>query len=214
LIIDYSLRSYEETGHCQIFMLGGEPAPGLRGVLMKPDKKMQPLGTILQGLISNGGLPIDPVVPQVIELWSEMIPEALRPYICLEGLKDGTLQVVVSNPAAAQQFQFLKESLRQEINRRLNQTLVKEVRLKTGQLPPRDPGRNVAEPPPHENPRPLSRKEKKSIQQMALEVKNPELRERVQALMEKSLRFSAPGDPGPRASKPRASRKPPKPAEP
>jgi hypothetical protein len=181
---------------------------------MKPDKKMQSLGTILQGLINNGGLPIDPVVPQVIELWSEMIPEALRPYICLEGLKDGTLQVVVSNPAAAQQFQFLKESLRREINRRLNQTLVKEVRLKTGQLPPPDPGRNVAEKNLPENPRPLSRKEKKSIQQVSLEVKNPELRKRVQALMEKSLRFSAPEDPGPRASKPRASRKPPKQAGP
>ena len=190
------------------------PGAGLEGVLMKPDKKMQSLGTILQGLINDGGLPIDPVVPQVIELWSEMIPEALRPYVCLEGLKDGTLQVVVSNPAAAQQFQFLKESLRQEINRRLNQTLVKEVRLKTGQLPPRDLGRNETEKNPPGNPRPLSRKEKKNIQQVSQDIKNPELRERVQALMEKSLRFSAPADPGPRASKPRGSRKPPKQAGP
>ena len=181
---------------------------------MKPDKKMQSLGTILQGLINDGGLPFDPVVPQVIELWSEMIPEALRPYLCLEGLKEGTLQVVVSNPAAAQQFQFLKESLRQEINRRLNQTLVKEVRLKTGQLPPRDPGGIETKKNPAGNPRPLSRKEKKNIQQVSQDVKNPELRERVQALMEKSLRFSAPADPGPRASKPRGSRKPPRQAGP
>ncbi len=181
---------------------------------MKPDKKMQSLGTILQGLINEGGLPIDPVVPQVIELWTEMVPEAMRPYICLEGFKDGTLQVVVSNPAAAQQFQFLKESLRQEINRRLNQTLVKEVRLKTGQLPPRDQGRKETEKNPYENPRPLSRKEKKSIQQVSQDIKNQELRERIQALMEKSLRFSAPADPGPRTSKPRGSRKPPKQAGP
>ena len=195
-------------------MLPGRPGKVLEWVLMKPYKKMQSLGTILQGLINNGGLPIDPVVPQVIELWSEMIPEALRPYICLEGLQDGTLQVVVSNPSAAQQFQFLKESLRQEINRRLNQTLVKEVRLKTGQLPPRDLGRNETKKNPPGNPRPLSRKEKKSIQQVSQDIKNPELRERVQALMEKSLRFSAPADPGPRASKPRVSRKPPKQAGP
>jgi hypothetical protein len=181
---------------------------------MKPDKKMQSLGTILQGLINQGGLPIDPVVPQVIELWLEMIPEALRPYVCLEGIKDGTLQVVVSNPAAGQQFQYMKESLRQEINRRLNQNLVKEVRLKTGQLPPRDPGRNDTEKNSPVNPRPLSRKEKKNIQQVSEDIKNPELRERVQALMKKSLRFSAPADPGPRASKPRASRKPPKQAGP
>jgi hypothetical protein len=181
---------------------------------MKPDKKMQSLGTILQGLINEGGLPIDPVVPQVIELWTEMVPEALRPYICLEGLKDGTLQVVVSNPAAAQQFQFLKESLRQEINRRLNQNLVKEVRLKTGQLPHRDPVRKETEQNPYENPRPLSRKEKKSIQHVSQDIKNLELRERIQALMEQSLRFSAPADPGPRASKPRGSRKPPKQAGP
>jgi len=195
-------------------MLRGRQGTVLEGVLMKPDKKMQSLGTILQGLINNGGLPIDPVVPQVIELWSEIIPEALRPYIYLEGFKDGTLQVVVSNPSAAQQFQFLKESLRQEINRRLNQTIVKEVRLKTGQLPPPDLGRNETGKNPPGNPRSLSRKEKKSIQQVSQDIKNPELRERVQALMEKSLRFSAPADPGPRASKPRASRKPPKQAGP
>jgi Dna[CI] antecedent, DciA len=181
---------------------------------MKPDKKMQSLGTILQGLINGGGLPIDPLVPQVIELWSEMIPEALRPYTCLEGLKGGTLQVVVSNPAAAQQFQFLKEPLRQEINRRLNQKIVKEVRLKTGNLPPQERSRNETEKNPPGSPRPLSRKEKKSIQQVSQDVKNPELRDRVRALMEKSLRFSAPADPGPRASKPRGSRKPPKQAGP
>jgi hypothetical protein len=181
---------------------------------MKPDKKMQSLGTILQGLINMGGLPIDPVVPQVIELWSEMIPEPLRPYVCLEGLKDGTLQVVVSNPAAAQQFQFLKEPLRQEINRRLNQMLIKEVRLKTGQLPPQDLRRNETGKNPPGKPRPLSRKEKKNIQQVSQDVKNPELRERVQSLMAKSLRFSAPADPEPRVSKPRGSRKPPKQAGP
>ena len=148
-------------GWRKIFMLPERPGAGLEGVLMKPDKKMQSLGTILQGLINQGGLPIDPVVPQVIELWSEMIPEALRPYVCLEGLKDGTLQVVVSNPAAGQQFQFLKESLRQEINRRLNQTLVKEVRLKTGQLPPRDPGRNDTEKnPPVKSSAPIPEREK------------------------------------------------------
>ncbi len=181
---------------------------------MKPDKKMQSLGTILQGLINGGGLPIDPVVPQVIELWSEMIPEALRPYTCLEGLKEGTLQVVVSNPAAAQQFQFLKEPLRQEINRRLNQTLIKEVRLKTGDLPPQERNRNETKNNLPENPRALSRKEKKSIHQVSQDIKNPELRDRIQALMEKSLRFSAPADPEPRASKYRASRKPPKQAGP
>jgi hypothetical protein len=186
---------------------------GKRG-LVKPDKKIQSLGTILQTLLNPGGLSIDPVVPQVIELWSEIIPDSLRPYTCLEGLKDGTLQVLVSNPSAAQQFQFLKESLRQEINRRLDQTVVKEVRLKSGQLPPRYPVRTEPEKKPPGNPRSLSRKEKKSIQQVAQEIKNPELRERMQALMEKSLRFSAPADLGPQGSKPRRPRKPPKSAGP
>jgi len=181
---------------------------------VKPDKKMQSLGTILQALLNPGGLSIDPIVPQVIELWSEIIPDSLRPYTCLEGLKDGTLRVLVSNPSAAQQFQFLKESLRQEINRRLNQTVVKEVRLKTGHLPPRDPGRNEPEKKHPVTPRPLSRKEQKSIQQLSQEIKNPELRERVQALMEKSLRFSAPAAPEPRGSKPRGSCKPPEQAGP
>ncbi len=181
---------------------------------MKKDNKIQSLGTILQGLINGGGLPIDPVIPQVIELWSEMIPEALRPYTCLEGLKEGTLQVVVSNPAAAQQFQFLKEPLRQEINRRLNQTLINEVRLKTGDLPPQEQGWNETKKNLPGTPRTLSRKEKKSIHRMSQDIKNPELRDRVQSLMEKSLRFSAPADPEPRASKSQASRKPPKQAEP
>lgn len=181
---------------------------------MKPEKKIQSLGTILQDLLNPGGLSLDPIVPRVIELWSELIPDSLRPYTCLEGLREGTLQVLVSNPAAAQQFQFLKESLRLEINQRLNQNVVKEVRLKTGHLPPQDQVRTETEKKPPLPPRSLSPKEKKAIQQVSREIKNPELRERIRTLMEKSLRFNTPADPGPRASRPRGSRKPPKPAGP
>ncbi|MBA4392480.1 MAG: hypothetical protein C0407_02900 [Desulfobacca sp.] len=95
-------------------------------------KEIVPLKSIVEELWLGENSVIDPLVPAVIEAWVLVVPPSLRSGIYLEGFRDGTLYLVVSNPVVGQQFQFLKESIREKINEQLGKPAVKMVRVKPG----------------------------------------------------------------------------------
>jgi hypothetical protein len=95
-------------------------------------KEVVPLKSIVQGLWMGENSVIDPLVPAVIEAWGMVVPASLRSGIYLEGFREGTLYLLVSNPVVGQQFQFLKESIREKINERLEKPVVKVIRVKPG----------------------------------------------------------------------------------
>jgi hypothetical protein len=95
-----------------------------------------PLKNILTELSSGTDPLIDPSVLAVIEAWRKVVPPSLRPALCLEGLREGVLHLLVSHPAAAQQLQFQKEVLVEKMNRLLNKPLVRGIRVKVGSFPP------------------------------------------------------------------------------
>jgi hypothetical protein len=99
------------------------------------EKKVLPFKDIVQDLWTGANPLIDPSVPAVIKAWSQVVPESLRPAICMEGIREGTLHLLVSNPVAGQQMQFLKESIREKMNRLLGGPVVKGIRIKTGAFP-------------------------------------------------------------------------------
>jgi hypothetical protein len=99
------------------------------------EKEVVPFKDIVQDLWTGGNPLIDPLVPAVIKAWGQVIPLSLRPAICLEGIREGTLHLLVSNPVAGQQLQFLKESLREKMNKLLGGPVVKGIRIKTGAFP-------------------------------------------------------------------------------
>ena len=103
---------------------------GIRAQTM--DEKIIPLKNIVDTLWSGGNPLIDPQVPAVIEAWKRVVPESLRPGITLEGIREGTLHLSVSNPVVGQQFQFLKDSIRGKINDILGEPVVKRIRVKAG----------------------------------------------------------------------------------
>jgi len=94
-----------------------------------------PLKSIVRELWAGGNPVIDPLIPAVIEAWSRVVPESLRPGICLEGIREGTLYLLVSNPVVGQQLQFLKESIREKMNTILGESVVKNIRIKSGSFP-------------------------------------------------------------------------------
>jgi hypothetical protein len=99
------------------------------------EKEVVPIKNIVKELWTGGNSLIDPLVPAVIEAWSRVVPESLRPAICLEGIREGTLHLLVSNPVVGQQLQFLKESLREKINEILGRPIVKGIRVRPGSFP-------------------------------------------------------------------------------
>ena len=99
------------------------------------EKEVVPFKHIVQELWTGGNSLIDPLVPAVIEAWGLVVPESLRPAICLEGIREGTLLLLVSNPVVGQQLQFLKESIREKLNEILGGPIVKGIRIKPGAFP-------------------------------------------------------------------------------
>jgi len=95
-------------------------------------KEIVPLKHIVRELWGGENPVIDPLVPAVIEAWGAVVPSSLRSGIYLEGFREGTLYLLVSNPVAGQQFQFLKESIREKINQKLGKPVIKKVRMKPG----------------------------------------------------------------------------------
>ena len=99
------------------------------------EKEVFPFKDIVQDLWNGGNPLIDPLVPALIKVWGQVVPESLRPAVCLEGLREGILHVLVSNPVVGHHLQFLKESIQRNMNERLGGTFVKGVRIKTGTFP-------------------------------------------------------------------------------
>ena len=99
------------------------------------EKEVFPFKDIVQDLWTGGNPLIDPLVPALIKVWSQVVPESLRPAVCLEGIREGTLHLLVSNPVVGQHLQFLKESIQKKINELLGGPVVKGIRVKTGTFP-------------------------------------------------------------------------------
>jgi hypothetical protein len=98
-------------------------------------KEAVPLKTIVQELWSGGNSVINPLIPAVIEAWTRVVPDSIRQGICLEGIHEGTLHLLVSNPVVGQQFQFLRETIREKMNVILGAPVVKAIRVKPGSFP-------------------------------------------------------------------------------
>jgi hypothetical protein len=98
-------------------------------------KEAVSIKTIVRELWSGEHSVIDPLIPAVIEAWGRVVPDSIRQGICLEGIREGTLHLLVSNPVVGQQFQFLRETIREKINVILGAPVVKEIRVKPGTFP-------------------------------------------------------------------------------
>jgi hypothetical protein len=104
---------------------------------MQNDAK--PLKNVVSELWTGGEAIIDPTITSIIEAWSKIVPNSLRSGMCLEGFREGTLHILVSNPVVGQQLQFQKEILREKLNALLRKPLIKGFRIKTGTFTPIHP---------------------------------------------------------------------------
>jgi hypothetical protein len=96
------------------------------------DKPVIPLKNIVAELLEGDKALFDPLIPAVIQAWGQAVPESLRRGITMERIREGTLHLSVANPVVGQQFQFLKESIREKMNTLLGESVVKRIVVKAG----------------------------------------------------------------------------------
>jgi hypothetical protein len=96
------------------------------------DKPITSLKNIVAEILEGEHTLIDPLIPAVIQAWGQVVPESLRQGIIMERIREGTLHLSVTNPVVGQQFQFLRDSIREKMNTLLGEKVVKRIVVKAG----------------------------------------------------------------------------------
>lgn len=84
---------------------------------------------------------------RIWEVWDAAVGPEVAARSRPVSLRSGRLSVAVESPAWMQQLSFLRETVRDAVNRALGEDLVREVRLRIAEAEP-PPPRNPAGPPP------------------------------------------------------------------
>lgn len=104
-----------------------------------------PVGDTLQRVLQR----IDPDhrmhAFRVWTFWDEEVGEAIAQHAQPAGFHGGVLSVCVDSATWMQELQFLKEGLREQLNRRLGEPLIRDVYFVSGSVS-RAPGRTAAAP--------------------------------------------------------------------
>ena len=90
---------------------------------------MQKIGSSLQGLIHRLGLETGMRGWKAVELWPEVVGEKVADRSRAVEFREGTLVVAVNHPSWMSELMFLRHRLVAELNRRLGEEIVREIRL-------------------------------------------------------------------------------------
>jgi len=137
---------------------------------------MEKMGGIMDRLLGRWNLKRNLREQGVFAVWDACVGEAVAAHAQPESIRQGRLLVTVSDPAWSHQLQFLKDDLKQKLNRLLGRAVVGEIRFRVGQIKPKpEPAAAPA------NPRPvlLEARVLNAIEEAVAPIKDEELRETV-----------------------------------
>lgn len=145
----------------------------------------------------------------VWEVWENAVGAELAHRSRPQSLRAGRLTVAVANAAWMQQLSFLRESIRDNVNRALGQPLVREVRLRLAETAAPRPPHQPSAPPPWLT-QPVDAHTREVIEREVAAIADPELREAVRQTRIRAeqvrLYRGSPTAPPPRASNGRRDR--------
>ena len=111
--------------------------------------RSQSLGVILGGLAGSVWFKQQKHLGRIVQALHELLPAELANHLAVDGLRRNTLHLRVDSAAHRYELEVVKESLLDELNRRVNGVFIGEIKLAMGRLdepwaPPR-PGPSAAE---------------------------------------------------------------------
>jgi predicted nucleic acid-binding Zn ribbon protein len=141
-------------------------------------QQMSGIRTLIQTLLRRAEASYPNQAHRVWEVWEEAVGPDVAKRSSPLSLRRGSLLVGVVNAPWMQQLSFLRETIRDSVNRRLEQDLVREVRFRLAEIEPGSGIRKAPAPPPWLDHR-LDARTLASIEDEVSTIGDPELRDAV-----------------------------------
>ena len=103
---------------------------------MPEEKKdsMTPLKEILDGLLSGANLPFNPADAEIWGIWEEVVGQTIAEHARPSNIRNKKLRVHVSEPIWLQELEFLAETIKEKLNKKLGRNAVEKVVFRLGSL--------------------------------------------------------------------------------
>jgi hypothetical protein len=158
-------------------------------------KKLEPLGQVLQKVFKRRHVPIDLEEKRILALWDKAVGPQIAAQTRASHIKGKTLFVTVSTSVWMQQLHFLKSNMMKQFNSLAQKGAIRNIFFSLGRIDP-SPSSPV---PPSSSPvvsRILKKRDSQMIADCTKNISDEELREIVQRVMTKDItrrRMTEPG---------------------
>ena len=103
---------------------------------MPEEKKdtMTPLKDILNGLLSGDSLPFNPADAEIWEIWEEVVGQTIAEHARPANIMKKKLRVHVSEPIWLQELEYVAETIKEKLNKKLCRNAVEKIVFRLGSL--------------------------------------------------------------------------------
>ncbi|MFC1494822.1 DUF721 domain-containing protein [Thermodesulfobacteriota bacterium] len=103
---------------------------------MPEEKKdtMTPLKDILEGLLSGANLPFNPADAEIWDIWEEVVGQPIAENAQPSNIMKKKLRVHVSEPIWLQELEFVADTIKEKLNKKLGRNAVEKIIFRLGSL--------------------------------------------------------------------------------
>jgi predicted nucleic acid-binding Zn ribbon protein len=95
-------------------------------------ENLLPLKEIISSLLNDPKLPFNPDDGRIWNVWEETVGSAIAQHAQPEWIKSGKLRVRVSDSIWLQELGFVKETIKEKLNKRLGRKAVGTIEFRLG----------------------------------------------------------------------------------
>ena len=100
--------------------------------MAKRKENLLPLKDIITSLLNDPKLPFNPDDGRIWNVWEETVGFVIAQHAQPEWIKSGKLRVRVSDPIWLQELGFVKETIKEKLNKNLGRKAVKNIEFRLG----------------------------------------------------------------------------------
>ena len=98
----------------------------------RKDEGLVPLKEVMASLLKDTSLPFNPEDAHLWQVWDKVVGDAIAKNARPSWIKDRRLRVEVTNPIWLQELEFVKEDIRERLNKRLGREAVERIEFRLG----------------------------------------------------------------------------------